>query len=223
MTMNLNRRKIAGRGNTLERITVERSGERKGRSSVLANQKIEPRTRGRLQEIRMEIPRERSPASREPVVRRRAASTGNAHPLGVRLLEGGVVLAAGLSMFVKNGIGQITGWIREGRDLVSGVGGSGSRPWEREEVEEQEREEGIWHGEEESDNSAHLRVIGRPEGLTGLEEGHVSPIQESPLRAEVERTKVQRLDAEEEGLPDEQLEDQAGALRARVTDALRQG
>ncbi len=227
--MNLNKRKLGARWNGLERVT-ERSVERVGRPSILDNQKIERKSPGRLQNIQPETGRtERSTVMRESVRRRPTVAT---NPFGVRLLEEGVVLAAGLSLILKNGIGHIAGWIRDGREKVSGFG-SGPRPWDHEALDArpwdpeepvEEGDEPIWRGEMETMDAMPVRMIGRaiPRDSFQEEESDDASL-ESPLRQEVERNKVQKLDAEEDGLPDELLEDQAGALRARLTDASRLG
>ncbi|MBF0627677.1 MAG: hypothetical protein HQL91_05580 [Magnetococcales bacterium] len=211
--MNLNKRKSGMRW-----ASMERSGERAARPSILDNQKVERRTRGRLQELRPETPRtERAVNVRDHAPRR----AGSAHPFGVRLLEEGVVLAAGLSLILRNGIGQIAGWIRDSRDRVMSLG-SEFPPWHETPLEPLEEE--LWQEEEKPRKREVVRLNDAIEDLEPLqEEETLDPIEQAPLRLEVERNKVYRLDAEEEGLPDEQLEDQAGALRARLSEASRLG
>ncbi|MEO5346344.1 MAG: hypothetical protein H7834_08205 [Magnetococcus sp. YQC-9] len=225
--MNLNKRKPAIRPSSNERLLAERNVERGGRPSILDNQKIEPRMRHRLQEIQQEgarIEQRAQQVARESLRRRTAlAASAGEHPLGVRLLEGGVVLAAGLSLMIRNGFGQIAGLIRDGRDRVSGLTRRRPRPWEIEEQPVEEPEEEMWHREEGGSHGGSVRVI----GLTGVGDagttGSMQTALQSPLRQEVERTKVQRLDAEEQDLPEEHLEDQLGALRARLTSLSRPG
>ncbi|MBF0271349.1 MAG: hypothetical protein HQL98_04605 [Magnetococcales bacterium] len=220
MSMNVNKRKQSVRGNGYDRST-ERS-ERPGRPSILANQNIQPKKGNRLQEIHLAASRVERSQGRD-AVRRRPVVTSPSQPIGVRLFEEGVVIAAGLSLIVKNGISHIAGWIRDGRELVSGYGQSRSQPWDREMVEEPEEE--IWRDDAQTMQGGALRLIGRPAEDDSLpdESESLCDATESPLRQEVERNKVQSLDAEEQGLSEEQLEDQAGALRARLHDASRLG
>ncbi|MBF0189950.1 MAG: hypothetical protein HQL99_02245 [Magnetococcales bacterium] len=220
--MHANKRKQGGRANGYDR-TTERVGERPARASILANQNIQPRIPGKLQGLRSEITRNEQRSQTREAVRRRAGVTSANPPIGVRLFEEGVVIAAGLSLIVKNGISHIAGWIRDGRELVSGYGQSRPRPWEREMVEESEEE--IWRDEGQTPQGGGLRLIGRPleDDFRTEESESLGDHTESPLRHEVERNKIHSLDAEEEGLSEEQLEDQAGALRARLNDASRLG
>ncbi|MBF0428170.1 MAG: hypothetical protein HQL94_04545 [Magnetococcales bacterium] len=204
MINNLNKRKQGARWSAIVRIPERTSG---GRPSVLAQQKVERRVRKKTQESVCE---ERTPCVRE-VPRRRAVAL-SVHPLGMRLLEGGVVLAAGISLIVKNGISHLAGWIRDGRERVSGSDEEKYASWEEDVGEESE--EGIWEGGDvERTGNGVTKSLRVAENLSML-----PPL---PLREEVEFNKVQLLDAEEDGLPEEELDDQAGALRARLSDPSR--
>lgn len=57
----------------------------------------------------------------------------------------------------------------------------------------------------------------------GLEEEHPWDEEPIPEREEVERAKISVLATEEEDLPEALLEDQAGALRSRLTAATHEG
>lgn len=230
MNINQNKRKIGARWSVLDRITPERGSERLGgRPSVLSNQRVLRRSRklsdGRLETVRAD----RMQVAKEMTRRRFGASS---HPFGVRLLEGGVFLAAGISLIVKNGIGHIAGWIRDGREMVSGSDAALGYAWAGE-----ENEEGIWDGDDGKENSQYATESGwgsdHPESnasdslVAGSDLYNKEPdlgfslVPEASLREEVEIKKVNRLDAEEDGLPAEELDDQAGALRAMFSDSVR--
>ncbi|MEO5333753.1 MAG: hypothetical protein H7839_17210 [Magnetococcus sp. YQC-5] len=234
MNINLNKRKLSSRWAGGFRLTGERHGER-SRPSVLANQKVQKRLRGKTELRVVQAPEqtvdnlrnERTPTVNKEITRRRSSATFS-HPLGVRLLEGGVVLAAGLSLIIKNGISQIAGWIREGRDIVKGSDTDIRYAW-HDDAHHEENEEGIWDGhdcEEESnvatqsacDQNSSVNPDHSPQLLA--QESDLDQTL-SPLRKEVEFIKVQMLDAEENGIPDEELDDQAGALRARISESAR--
>ncbi|MBF0294416.1 MAG: hypothetical protein HQL96_04445 [Magnetococcales bacterium] len=165
-----------------------------GRQSVLDHQQIKPRDRNRAPESRMESGRVavQRPAPTRDNIRHRAEAAGL--PLTTRLLEGGVVLAAGLSLFVKNGFGHITGWIREGREMVSGFEGIKRFEWHEHHPDEEYDEE-IW------------------------DDTDTPPPVSTAHRETKEVSKMHKLDTEEHELPPEELEDQAGALRARFSSA----
>ncbi|MBF0165357.1 MAG: hypothetical protein HQM01_12815 [Magnetococcales bacterium] len=223
--MNLNKRKPGFRLASNERLPAERIVERSGRRSILDNQKIEPRQRVRLNEVRQEgarIEQRAQQVARETQKRRTTALAASAgeHPFGVRLLEGGVVLAAGITSMFRDGMDHVVGWIRNGREMVVGMTRRRPRPWELEETVE-ELEESVWHRDEGGEHGGSVRLIGRAEHDEPVEIASGATGLQSPLRPEVERTKVQRLDAEEEGLPDDHLEDQIGALRARLSTLSR--
>ncbi|MBF0179449.1 MAG: hypothetical protein HQM03_05405 [Magnetococcales bacterium] len=164
---------------------------------MLDHQKVQPRERIRQPESRMESgrPTEQRPAPTRENIRHRADAAGL--PLTTRLLEGGVVLAVGLSLFVKNGISHITGWIREGREMVSGFEGIKRFEWHESPADEQYDEE-IW------------------------DDADTPPPVSTARRETKEVNKMYTLDNEEQELPPEELEDQAGALRARFSTASRQ-
>ncbi|GAB0057778.1 hypothetical protein SIID45300_02110 [Candidatus Magnetaquicoccaceae bacterium FCR-1] len=219
--MNLNKRKPGCRSTSNERLLAERAG----RPSILDNQKIEPRQRVRLHEIRQEgariEQRAQQQAARETQKRRSAlAASAGEHPFGVRLLEGGIVLAAGITLMFRNGMDHVADWIRDGRDMMVGLTRRRPRPWELEETLE-EQEESVWHRDDGDEHGGSVRLIGQTGHDPSLDAISETAGVQSPLRPEVERTKVQRLDAEEEGLPDDHLEDQIGALRARLSTLSR--
>ncbi|MBF0614018.1 MAG: hypothetical protein HQL92_02565 [Magnetococcales bacterium] len=221
MIMHANKRKSATRW-----VTAERTHSRFGRPSILENQKVQPRTRNRLQEILPEANRMERAASvaRENGRRRAAAASSHTHPFGVRLLEEGVVLAAGLSMMFRNSFEQIVTWFRESRDKLWKPADKTPYAWEPEPLEEPRDtlEEEVWDG----DRDLHM--------LDEFDDAHPPEPQpmasakpswfdflKSPLRRDVEQHKVYSLDVEEQDLPDEELEDQAGALRTRLGGASR--
>ncbi len=225
MNINSNKRKSGAQWSVIERLSFDRFGERSGgRPSVLANQKVQKRSRLKKTELHVEGVRVDSyPTARELNKRR----PGNAHPLGVRLLEEGVVLAANLSLIIKNSITHIAGWMREGREVDQDIDANDMHyAWEGEE----EREEGIWDGDVEEDDIpvepllvSHVESSAPRDGANFDTEPEIklSMRSDSPLRDEVELNKVNRLDAEEDGLPVEELDDQAGALRAMFSDSTR--
>ncbi|MBF0128073.1 MAG: hypothetical protein HQM02_12800 [Magnetococcales bacterium] len=214
MNSHLNKRKQGALWHVVERFAGDRPFER---PSVLDKQKIDRRSRGKCQDSRPES-RMDPPLSAKDAIRRRYA---NAHPLAVsRLLEGGVVLAAGLSLIVKNGISNIAGWIREGREMVSGSEAEMRYEWRN--AHGEELEEGIWDGDEgqESSHRVHNPDLEHVAAPPEVDDPMVLP-SASTLRVEKELNKVSLLDAEEDGLPTEELEDQAGALRAMFSESSR--
>lgn len=221
MNINLNKRKQGARWSVADRVPGIRLAERSGpRLSVLANQKVQRRIRHRELESHVETsrPERTHPPVRETLKKRPVFF----YPIGVRLLEGGVVLAAGLSLIVKNGISQIAGWIREGKEKVTGS--DANVHGFNDEWEGEENEEGIWDGDdgEKTIGSAAEFSWDRTKPSTPqVASQDCSVLSDASIREDVELNKVHMLDVEEDGLPEEELVDQAGALRARLSDSVR--
>ncbi|MBF0132541.1 MAG: hypothetical protein HQL75_08150 [Magnetococcales bacterium] len=129
-----------------------------------------------------------------PVVRRnRVWNQFSGRDIGLRALEGGVILVAGISMLAKNSLDSLIGMFRDGRAAV----GNFSVLSDDLVGFEDDRVEPAW--ESESD------------GFLPLDDTQ-------DLLEVVEERKMNTLLEEETGLSSEVLDDQAGALRSLITD-----
>lgn len=169
--------------------TVSDKNVRRGpeRLSILANQKVERRVR----KINTGLVKH---ADTLPVVRRnRIWDQFSGRDIGLRALEGGVILVAGISMLAKNSLDSLIGMFREGREAV----GNFSVLSDDLVGFEDDRVEPAWEPE--------------ADGFLPSDETH-------DLLEVVEERKMNTLLEEETGLSSEVLDDQAGALRSLITD-----
>lgn len=168
-------------------ISPTKNGRRwEGRPSVLANQKVEKRIRNKVNSVVTKY------TESVPVVRRqRLWNNFSGRDIGLRALEGGVFLVAGIGMIAKTGLESLFGLFRNSRE-----------------------ENGNFAVIENNDN-----CYGNDRVEPELEGASRPPLVETnDLRENVEEMKVITLHEEETGLPSELLDDQAGALRSLVLE-----
>jgi hypothetical protein len=146
-----------------------------------------------------------------------------------RFLEGSFVIAAGISNVVKNGVDQLTDWVKGGRQAVENVSipplkfaqpdQNDSLSPDRVEPEMEPGYDGggveVWQqdpGEDQIDENLML-----PEDFQPLSDQ--KPVTASDLlRDNFEWSKMDSQDQEELGLDEEELVDQAGALRSMFSN-----
>ncbi|HIJ84078.1 MAG: hypothetical protein HW380_3047 [Magnetococcales bacterium] len=163
------------------------SRRRSEKTSILANQKVERRVRNKNPAATIKH------AEMVPVVRRsRTWTPFSGKDLGLRALEASVLLAAGLSVFARNGFDSLLGMFKNGREAMETFS--------------------VF-----PDNHAGYADENRVE--PELETEGSSPLNNAiDLRENVEERKASTLQEEETGLSSEVLDDQAGALRNLVSD-----
>ena len=142
-----------------------------------------------------------------------------------RFLEGGFFLAAGLSSVVKNGVDHVVSWVKGGREAVESVAIPQIKfglPDKNESLSPDRVEPELEPGYDEGQNGEWLldsekiqpdQIAADLAQLQQLPDEPSIPAAEL-IRDSFEWSKMDSQDQEEFGLGEEELDDQAGALRS---------
>jgi hypothetical protein len=189
-----------------------------GKASVLDNQKVQKRKKASWGAT--------GPVSEDKASLRGAANWGTEDHSGEwrsRFLEGGFFLAAGLSNVVKNGVDHLVGWVKGGCEAVENVSipplGLGLSD-DIESLTSDRVEPDLESGYDEAQGADWLlnhEETQIDDSLTSPDDAMLSPDHDI-LRDNIEWSKMHSQDQEESGLEEDELYDQAGALRSMFSN-----
>lgn len=195
------------------RSADERRRRGSGKPSILQNQKVYRRVRKKIATSKIE---------NEPQARStHTPSTGFSSSFMIRILEGVLILAAATSMAAKSLFELTKRWWGDGMEAAKQV------RWTPNNQHDETREERLEPALENDGNDHWYSDPGLADDPTIPLNGDDTPFLEEEaaatenfFREEVEKKKITHLEIEEEGISEEALEDQASALRAKISGSI---